>query len=148
MAEQMTPSGGTGALGTLAGALAGARFFLADGTSRTGGGSSGGGAPGFYLSKDAMAAELKNLQNLRTRIDSQIEKAVPMWTITPPGKDPASLRNTDASNNSGNYYRGHMMRQSAYLGSIIQKMKDALGIHDAHDQQAGRDIGQQGEGRF
>ncbi|PKV92932.1 hypothetical protein ATK30_3764 [Amycolatopsis echigonensis] len=144
MAEHATPPGDTGAIGM----LTGASFFVADGPAGGGGASGGGGAPGFYLSKEAMTAELTNLQNLQTRIDSQIEKAVPMWSIVPPGKDPASLRNTDASNNSGNYYRGHLMRQSAYLGSVIQKMKDALGIHDAHDQQAGKDITKQGEGHF
>ncbi len=143
MAEQATPPGDTGMIG----ALTGANFFLTDGPAGGGGASGGGGgAPGFYLSKDAMTAELTNLQNLQKRIDKQIDAARPMWSITPPGQDPASLRNTDASNNSGNYYRGHLLRQSAYLDSIIQKMKDALGIHTAHDEQAGHDVNQAGQG--
>lgn len=141
MAEQATPPGDTGAIGM----LTGASFFVADGPAGGGGASGGGGAPGFYLSKDAMAAELANLQNLQKRIDKQIDAARPMWSIVPPGQDPASLRNTDASNNSGNHYRGHLQRQSAYLDSIIQKMKDALGIHEAHDEQSGKDIKQAGQ---
>ncbi|WP_158684565.1 hypothetical protein [Amycolatopsis orientalis] len=139
MAEQATPPGDTGAIGM----LTGASFFVADG--QAGGASGGGGAPGFYLSKDAMTAELTNLQKLQERIKGQLEAARPMWSILSPGQDPASLRNTDASNNSGYHYRDHLLRQSAYLNSIIQKMQDALGIHEAHDEQAGKDIKQAGQ---
>lgn len=143
MAEQATPPGDTGTIGM----LTGASFFVADGPA--GGGASGGGsAPGFYLSKDAMTAELGNLKKLRARIDAQLNAAVPMWSIVSPGQDPASLRNTNASNNSGNSYRSHLVRQSAYLGTVTQKMEEALGIHDAHDQQAGQDLNKQGEGHF
>ncbi|MBB1152479.1 hypothetical protein [Amycolatopsis dendrobii] len=142
MAEQATPPGDTGAIGM----LTGASFFVADGSPGGGGASGGGGgAPGFYLSKDAMTAELTNLKKLQARIEAQINNARPMWSITPPGQDPASLRNTDASNNSGNLYQGHLTRQSAYLGTVIQKMEDALGIHSSHDEQAGHDINQAGQ---
>ncbi|MEC3980850.1 hypothetical protein [Amycolatopsis sp. H20-H5] len=95
-----------------------------------------------------MTTELGNLKTLRARIEDQLRNAIPMWTIQSPGQDPASLRNTDANNTSGNYYRGHLMRESAYLSSVIQKMDDALGIHEANDRQAGNDLNQAGGGLF
>jgi hypothetical protein len=122
-------------------------FFLSDGpTGGGGGGASGGsGAAGFYLSSDAMTTELGNLKKLRTRIDIQLDRSRPMWSIVSPGQDPASLRNTSASNNSGDFYRGHLLRQSAYLGTVIQKMENALGIHESNNEQASTDITQTGK---
>jgi hypothetical protein len=123
-------------------------FFLSDGPTGGGGGgaSAGSGAAGFYLSRDAMTAELENLKRLRDRIDAQLDLSRPMWTIISPGQDPASLRNTDASNNSGIFYRGHLLRQGSYLGTVIQKMEDALGIYQANDEQVSKDIKQPSQG--
>jgi hypothetical protein len=140
-----------GAQGSQAGrALGGMNFFLSDGSTGGGGGgaSSGSGAAGFYLSREAMTTELGNLKRLGDRIHAQLQAAIPMWTIQSPGQDPASLRNTSASNISGDHYRGHLMRQNAYLGTIITKMEQALGIHAANNEQASKDIGAQGGGLF
>ncbi|WP_328606707.1 hypothetical protein OG943_43575 [Amycolatopsis sp. NBC_00345] len=125
--------------------LGGAEFFVID-SPPDGGGGAASGAAGFHLSRDALATELANLKNLRERISSQVDEARPMWSIVPPGQDPASMRNTDASNNSGNFYHGHLLKESAYLDSFIHKMAEALGTHEANDQQASTDAKQAGQG--
>ncbi|SEP47904.1 hypothetical protein [Amycolatopsis saalfeldensis] len=106
----------------------------------------GGSAAGFRLSREAMIAELANLESLRDTIDRQVDTARPMWSILSPGQDPASLRNTDASNTSGDFYRGHLGRESGYLSTVIQKMRAALGLHETTDQQAGTAVKQAGQG--
>lgn len=121
-----------------------------DPASAGGGGASAGGAGGggFRLSPDDLKAELENLKKLSRRIDDQLRNAVPLWTIQSPGQDPASLRNTKASNTSGDYYRGHLSRQKSYADQIIQQMQKALGIHEGNDVQMSADIKTQGEGHF
>ncbi|WP_329072054.1 PE domain-containing protein [Amycolatopsis sp. NBC_01480] len=119
--------------------------FFAPG-SQPGGSATPGAAAGFRLSREAMTAELGNLQKLRTRIDAQLDAAVPMWSIISPGQDPASLRNAAASNKSGDFYRGHLVRESTYLSTVINKMRAALGIHETTDQQAGTAVNQAGQG--
>lgn len=123
-----------------------------DPTSAGGGGASGGeavaGGGGFHLSPDDLKAELENLKKLSRRIDDQLRNAVPLWTIQSPGQDPASLRNTKASNTSGDYYRGHLSRQKSYADQIIQQMEKALGIHEGNDVQMSADIKTQGGGHF
>ena len=124
--------------------MEGMNFIVSDGPAVGGGAAVGGAAPGegggFVMSRDEMDAQLKRLQQLRERIKIQLQHAVPLWTIESPGQDPASLRNTEAANNSGNYYRGHLLRQSGYLSTIIEKMQDALGIIEETDEQAGVDV--------
>jgi hypothetical protein len=127
------------------GVLSGANFFLTDSPTGGGGSAASGGSAGFCLSRDAMTDELGNLKRLRDRIDAQLDLSRPMWSIISPGQDPASLRNTEASNSSGNFYRGHLLRQSAYLGTVIQKIEDALGIHESNNEQATKDIKQTGK---
>lgn len=124
-------------------------FFVSD-TPTGGGGAAGGaalgGTSGFMMSRDEMDTELKRLEDLRRRIEDQIQAAAPLWSIQSPGQGPASLRNTEAANNSGQYYRGHLLRQSGYLSTIITKMQNALGIVEETDAQAGKDIVKQGAG--
>ncbi|QRP48089.1 hypothetical protein [Amycolatopsis sp. FDAARGOS 1241] len=125
-------------------ALGATTFVVSDGAGGSTSGTSASG--GFYLSRDAMTAELANLKQLQDRITSQVRKALPMWSIQSPGQDPASLRNTVASNNSGNLYHDHLIRQGEYLGVIIAKMESALGMHQANDEQARQAINAQGSG--
>jgi hypothetical protein len=121
-----------------------AKFVVAGGG---GGGASGGSAAGaFTLDRDAMTTELANLRDLQGRIERQLSKAVPMWSIESPGQDPASLRNTAASNKSGAAYRDFLTRQSNFAKVIIGKMETALGIHTANDEQAAQTISTQGDG--
>jgi hypothetical protein len=127
--------------------LDGAEFFVTD-SPPDGGSGATSRAAGFYLSREALATELENLKNLRERISSQVDQARPMWSIVSPGHDPASMRNTDASNNSGNFYQKHLLKESAYLDSFIHKMAEALGTHEANDQQAGTDVKQTGQGQI
>lgn len=63
-----------------------------------------------------------------------------MWSIVPSGQDPASKRNKDASNNSGNFYLNYLLRQSAFLQGFIAKMTEALGTHEGNDRQSGTDV--------
>ncbi|WP_432850838.1 hypothetical protein ACQPXB_09120 [Amycolatopsis sp. CA-161197] len=121
-----------------------AKFVVAGGG---GGGASGGSASGaFALDRDAMTTELGNLQKLKDRIDKQQEVCRPMWSIESPGKDPASLRNTDASNKSGLAYRDFLSQQSRFVGVIIGKIETALGMHTANDEQAAHSVTIQGDG--
>ena len=111
------------------------------------GGASGGSAAGaFTLDRDAMTTELANLRNLQRRIADQLYKAVPMWSIQSPGQDPASLRNTAASNKSGEAYRDFLTRQNDFATAIIGKMETALGMHTANDEQAAHTVNTQGDG--
>lgn len=130
------------------GFLAGMNFIVSD--TPAGGGAAGAmpGAGGFVMGRDEMDAQLTRLQELRRRIDQQQREAVPLWTIQSPGEDPASLRNTEAANNSGRYYLGHLQRQSGYVSTIIEKMQRALGVLGEADEQAGKDIAKQDGGRF
>jgi hypothetical protein len=123
-------------------ALGAANFVVADG----GGSSAGAGGAGFSLSRDDMTAELGNLRKLADRITLQLEASQPMWSIQSPGKDPASLRNTDASNKSGLAYRDFLTRQSRFVAVIIDKMEKALGMHTANDQQAAQTVNAQNDG--
>src|SRR3981081_1684439 len=84
--------------GSNIGPFSGLNFFLADG--------SGSGGAGFTMSKEQMTVEMGRLEQLRYRIETQRLNARPMANIVSPGLDPASLRNTDACNNSGRYYIG------------------------------------------
>ncbi|MET7993099.1 hypothetical protein ABZU76_19610 [Amycolatopsis sp. NPDC005232] len=131
----------------------GLNFVVTGGPASAGGGAaSGAGAAatsgGFYLSPEDLKAELQNLEKLSKRIDDQLRNALPLWTIQSPGQDPASLRNTKASNTSGDYYRGHLSRQKSYVDQIIEQMQKALGIHVENDVQTGVDIKKQGEGHL
>lgn len=122
--------------------LAGVNFFVAGDLNAA------GSAGGFTLSREDMTTELENLRLLRDRVREQRRAAAPMWSIASPGQDPASLRNTKASNNSGNCYGDYLDRQSRFLDTIIGKMQTALGITTQHDEQAGVDIGKVGGGHF
>ncbi|MBB4684647.1 hypothetical protein [Amycolatopsis jiangsuensis] len=112
-----------------------------------GGGASGGSGGGaFTLDRDAMTAELTNLKKLKDRIAAQIDRAAPMWSIQSPGNDPASLRNTDASNRSGLAYRDALVRKRDFVGVFIEKIEKALGIHEANDEQAAQTVNTKGDG--
>ncbi|MFF4599450.1 PE domain-containing protein [Amycolatopsis sp. NPDC001319] len=93
-----------------------------------------------------MTTELANLQQLQRRIADQLRAAVPMWSIQSPGNDPASLRNTDASNKSGRAYQDALIRQRDFVGVFIGKIQTALGIYGAKDEQAAQDVSAAGDG--
>ncbi|MBB4683955.1 hypothetical protein [Amycolatopsis jiangsuensis] len=112
-----------------------------------GGGASGGSAGGaFALDRDAMTTELANLKKLQRRIGDQRDHAAPMWSIQSPGNDPASLRNTEASNNSGLAYRDSLTRQYDFVGFFIAKIEKALGIHEENDEQAAQTVNTKSDG--
>ncbi|MFC3450740.1 hypothetical protein [Amycolatopsis speibonae] len=122
--------------------LPGLNFFVADDLNAA------GSAGGFSLSRDEMTAELENLRRLHDRIEAQRERAAPLWSIVSPGSDPASVRNTNASNTSGTSYGEHLARQSQFVATIIGKIQTALGITQQHDEQAAAEIGNVGGGHF
>lgn len=127
------------------GALNAAKFVVADaGSGGASGGEVGGGA--FTLDRDAMTSELDNLRKLKDRVDKQVEMSRPMWSIQSPGTDPASLRNTDASNKSGLSYREFLLKQSRSFAVIIGKIETALGMHSANDDQAAQAVNTQANG--
>ncbi|RJQ86822.1 hypothetical protein [Amycolatopsis panacis] len=112
-----------------------------------GGGASGGPTGGaFTLDRDAMSTELSNLKKLQDRIAAQIGKAAPMWSIQSPGNDPASLRNTEASNKSGLAYCDALTRQRDFVGVFITKIEKALGLHETNDEQAAQTVNLKGDG--
>ncbi|MFI5611079.1 hypothetical protein [Amycolatopsis sp. NPDC051903] len=125
--------------------LSAARFVVA---GEGGGGAAGGGSAGgaFALDRDAMTAELANLQKLQRRIAAQLNEAVPMWSIQSPGNDPASLRNTDASNKSGLAYQQSLTKQHDFVSVFIGKIQTALGIHVDNDEQAAHTVKATGDG--
>ncbi|MYW92410.1 hypothetical protein G3I59_17800 [Amycolatopsis rubida] len=123
-----------------------AAMFVVSGEG--GGGAGGGGSAGgaFSLDRDAMTAELANLQKLHRQISDLLREAVPMWSIQSPGNDPASLRNTDASNKSGTAYRDSLVKQRDFVSVFIGKIQSALGIHEDNDQQAAQTVSVKGNG--
>ncbi|MFF0144673.1 hypothetical protein ATK36_3147 [Amycolatopsis sulphurea] len=112
------------------------------------GGGASGGSPGgaFTMDRDAMTRELENLKKLRDRVNMQLRNAAPMWSIQSPGNDPASLRNTDASNKSGLAYRDSLVRQRDFVGVFIEKIEKALGLHTTNDGQAAQTVNTKGDG--
>ncbi|MEV6904210.1 hypothetical protein [Amycolatopsis sp. NPDC051372] len=121
-----------------------ARFVV---TGGGGGGASGGSATGaFTLDRASMTSELANLRDLLDRITVQRNKARPMWSIESPGNDPASLRNTEASNKSGLAYLDFLTKQHDFVTVIIGKIETALGMHTANDEQAAQTVNVQGNG--
>ncbi|MFF0146539.1 hypothetical protein ATK36_0705 [Amycolatopsis sulphurea] len=125
-------------------ALNAAKFVVAG--EGAGGVSSGSTGGAFTLDRDAMTTELDNLKKLQRRIADQLNGAVAMWSIQSPGNDPASLRNTDASNKSGLAYRDTLTRQRDFVGVFIAKIETALGIHEANDEQAAQTVDTKSDG--
>ncbi|WP_410655222.1 hypothetical protein [Amycolatopsis sp. lyj-112] len=122
--------------------MAGLNFFVSDDLNRA------GSAGGFTLSHEDMAAELENLRRLHNRIEIQRRRAAPLWSIVSPGSDPASVRNTTASNASGESYDDLLTQQSQFVATIIGKIETALGMTQRHEEQAAAEIGNVGGGHF
>lgn len=105
-------------------------------------GPSPAGGQGFAMSSDEMRAMLKNAEDLRISIQKQNDAAQLLSQATPPAQEPVSVDavlGSNGVNEAGRYYQGHLLYQYNYLSELIQRLRKALGIVEATDQQAADD---------
>jgi hypothetical protein len=121
--------------------LSGLNFWVTDNPA------DGGGAPaapptagGFAMSRDEMEAMLTKAEGTQRLIESQRDAVQRLGQVSPPAHDDASVRFTNAANDSGRYYIGHLMVQANYYRELINKIRQALGITVDNDQQAGKSV--------
>ncbi|MBE8521217.1 hypothetical protein ILP97_27665 [Amycolatopsis sp. H6(2020)] len=100
------------------------------------------GGQGFAMSSAEMRAMLKNAEDLRITIQKQNDAAQLLSQATPPAQEPVSIGavlGSNGVNEAGRFYQGHLLYQYNYLTELIHRLKKALGIVEAADQQAADD---------
>ncbi|WP_328645515.1 hypothetical protein OHS58_37040 [Amycolatopsis sp. NBC_00348] len=100
------------------------------------------GGQGFAMSSSEMRAMLKKAEDLRQTIGTQYRTASYLSRADPPADEPASnaaVNGQNGVNETGRYYEGHLRYQFGYLTELISRLRKALGITEAVDQQAAAD---------
>ncbi|GAB3139756.1 hypothetical protein GCM10027258_19330 [Amycolatopsis stemonae] len=106
---------------------------LVSGASRPAGGQ------GFAMSSDEMRAMLKKAEDQRQSIEEQRNNAEILSQAISPADEPvsnAAVLGPNGVNEVGRYYQGHLIYQFNYLTELINRLRAALGITEAADQQA------------
>ncbi|MFJ9782167.1 hypothetical protein ACIRSS_21450 [Amycolatopsis sp. NPDC101161] len=97
------------------------------------------GGQGFAMSSDEMRAMLKKAEDQRKTINEQLMATEWMTKATAPADEPvsqAAVNGPNGINEAASYYRGHLGFQYDYYTELITRMRQALGIIEAADQQA------------
>ncbi|MEU0530536.1 hypothetical protein [Amycolatopsis tolypomycina] len=100
------------------------------------------GGQGFAMSSAEMRAMLKKAVDLRITIQQQRDAAQVLSQATPPAREPASTNavvGPNGVNEAGRFYQGHLDYQYKYLSELIKRLRKALGMVEAADQQAADD---------
>ncbi len=108
-------------------------------TDTPSGASRPAGGQGFAMSSSEMRAMLKKAEDQRQGIEQQRINAQILSQAISPAEEPVSLQAVDGPNGvneTGRYYEGHLMYQYNYLSELILRLRGALGITEAADQQA------------
>ncbi|MCR6489529.1 hypothetical protein M8542_42605 [Amycolatopsis sp. OK19-0408] len=91
------------------------------------------------MSSEEMRSMLKKAENLRKEINEQYRTASYLSRADPPADEPASnaaVNGENGINAAGRYYEGHLRYQYGYLTELISRLRKALGITEAVDEQA------------
>jgi hypothetical protein len=97
------------------------------------------GGQGFAMSSAEMRAMLKKAEDQRKTINEQLVATEWMTKATAPADEPVSRAAVDGPNGineTARFYRGHLGYQYNYYTELINRMRQALGITEAADQQA------------
>jgi hypothetical protein len=108
-------------------------------TDMPSGGSPAAGGQGFAMSSSEMRALLKKAEDQLNTVSEQIREADILSRAKPPAEEPVSQAAVDGRNGineAGRYYQGHLQYQLDYYTELTRRMRQALGITEAADQQA------------
>jgi hypothetical protein len=97
------------------------------------------GGQGFAMSSTEMRSMLKKAETQRQSIEQQRINAQILSQAISPAEEPVSLQAVNGPNGineTGRYYEGHLTFQYNYLSELIRRLRLALGITEANDQQA------------
>lgn len=97
------------------------------------------GGQGFAMSSDEMRAVLKKAEDQLNTVSEQIREADILSRAKPPAEEPvsqAAVNGRNGINEAGRYYQGHLQYQLDYYTELTRRMRQALGITEAADQQA------------
>ncbi|WP_290057209.1 hypothetical protein [Amycolatopsis solani] len=97
------------------------------------------GGQGFAMSSAEMRAMLKKAEDQRKALGEQMRAAEFTFKAVPPAEEPvsqAAVNGPNGVNETGAYYHGHLQYQFGYYTELIRRLRQALGITEAADQQA------------
>ncbi|WP_328613225.1 hypothetical protein OHS18_30625 [Amycolatopsis sp. NBC_00355] len=108
-------------------------------TDMPSGASRPAGGQGFAMSSSEMRAMLKKAEDQRKTVNEQLVSTEWMVKAVPPADEPVSRAAVDGPNGineAARYYRGHLGYQYNYYTELITRLRQALGITEATDQEA------------
>jgi hypothetical protein len=108
-------------------------------TDMPSGGARPAGGQGFAMSSSEMRALLKKAEDQKNTISEQMRAAEILSRAKPPAEEPVSqqaVNGPNGVNETGRYYQGHLQYQLDYYTELTGRMRQALGITEAADQQA------------
>lgn len=97
------------------------------------------GGQGFAMSSEEMRTMLKKAEDHIKTISEQIREADVLSKARPPADEPvsqAAVNGPNGVNETGRYYQGHLQYQLNYYTELTRRMRRALGMTEAADQQA------------
>jgi hypothetical protein len=108
-------------------------------TDMPSGASRPAGGQGFAMSSSEMRAMLKKAESQKDTIVEQVRAAEGLSQAKPPADEPVSRQavlGPNGVNEAGRFYQGHLQYQLEYYKELIRRLRQALGITEAADQQA------------
>ena len=129
-------------------------FWTNDNVSTTtGSGGAGGGAvgQGFSLSHAEATSLLKQAKDVLWDLQPLMHSARGLTQMQPPADDPASNGYNHIAAGGGRdtgvfgFGVGHISREYEYLRELVRRLRDALGLTQDTDEQAGHDIARSGD---
>ncbi|MET8993813.1 hypothetical protein [Amycolatopsis sp. Hca4] len=102
-------------------------------------GPSPAGGQGFAMSSAEMRALLQKAESQKDTISDQLRDAEILSRAKPPAEEPvsqAAVNGANGVNEAGRYYQGHLQYQLDYYTELTRRLRQALGITEAADQQA------------
>lgn len=82
---------------------------------------------------------LKKAEDQRASVGEQLRACEGLSQAKPPAEEPVSQAAVDGPNGineAGRYYKGHLTYQFNYYTELINRLRQALGITQAADEQA------------
>ncbi|MEV4143311.1 hypothetical protein AB0J40_06550 [Amycolatopsis sp. NPDC049691] len=102
-------------------------------------GAAPAGGQGFAMSSSEMRAMLAKAEDQHKELSKQMRAAESLTRAVPPAEEPvsqAAVLGPNGVNETGAYYQGHLQYQYNYYSELIRRLRQALGITEAADQQA------------